>query len=159
MTEIRFEGKLDRRIHVEAQRLFMKPGRVLIALMIAVVAVSVRAAIGAWLVQDSRPRGEFLMVVVLSAVVVWLILVWLGQRIWPIVIARRTERTSRTFGTPLKGSATESGLHIESAFGASDLPWDVFYRFKMTDSLVLVYQSAQMMNVFPRSFFSGDEDW
>jgi len=86
----------------------------------------------------------------------WLVFLWV---ILPVVNARRAEQTSLIFGSPLHGVATDAGIHLESEYGSSSLPWGVFFRFKMTDALVVLYQSSRTMNVFPRSFFGSDEDW
>ena len=111
--------------------------------------------IGVPLVEGSRPSAGAIAGVP-EFVAFWLVSLWF---ISPNVNARRAERTSRMFGSPLRGLAREVGIHLESAFGSSELPWGMFFRFKMTDALVILYQSAHTFNMFPRSFFGSDEDW
>lgn len=156
MAEVPFEGRIDRRLAVEAQRLYLRPGRrgaVLLAaglLMILCCMVAVP-----WMLHGSGP-GAVSIAEVAAFMVLWVLSMWFFS---PILNARRVERTSRIFGTPLHGSVTETGVHLESAYGTSELPWELFFRYKATESLVILYQSAQMFNVFSRSFFGSDEDW
>ena len=48
---------------------------------------------------------------------------------------------------------------METAHSRSELPWDVFLRRTIGEDLVLLYQSAQGANAFPREFFASDADW
>ncbi len=155
MAEVKFAGRIDRKMYVDAQRLYMKPGWRRVVLIVLGSLLMGYGVIGFLLVPGSRPSPGF-FVGVSAFWALWLVFLWV---ILPIVNARRVERTSRIFGSPLHGVATEAGIHLESEFGTSSLPWGVFFKFKMTDALVVLYQSAQTFNIFPRSFFGSDEDW
>ena len=155
MAEVEFEGRIDRKMYVDAQRLYLKPGRRGVVLIVLAILLIVYDVIGVPLVQGTRPSAGAIAGVP-AVLALWLVFLWV---ISPILNARRVERTNRMFGTPLRGFAREAGIHLESEFGTSDLPWAVFFRFKMTDALVILYQSAHTYHVFPRSFFARDEDW
>jgi YcxB-like protein len=155
MAEVQFEGRIDRKLYVEAQRLYMRPGRRAIALMVLAISMIGYGVIGVPFLQGSPPSVGIIAGVPAVAAL-WLVFLWFLS---PIVNAWRVERTSRMFGCPLRGVATEDGIDLESPFGTAKLPWGVFFRFKMTTALVIVYQSAHMFNVYPRSFFGSDEDW
>jgi hypothetical protein len=152
MVEVPFAGRLDRQLAIAAQRLYMRPGRravVLLALGFLLLCSSVVVLQGT--------RFSLVTLAELAAfMLLWLASLWF---LTPLLNARRVERTSKLFASPLHGVATETGIHLESAYGTSDLPWDVFFRYKATDSLVILFQSTQLFNVFPRSFFGSDEDW
>ncbi|HEV7507865.1 MAG TPA: YcxB family protein [Thermoanaerobaculia bacterium] len=60
---------------------------------------------------------------------------------------------------PISGEAKESGVHMETEHTRSELPWDVFFKRKTGKDIVLLYQSIQVTNVFPREFFASDTDW
>ncbi len=155
MAEVRFEGRLDRKMYVDAQRLYLKPGGRGVVLLVLAILLIGYGVIGVPLVQGSRPSAGAIAGVP-AFMALWLVFLWI---ISPILNARRVERTNKMFGIPLRGVAKETGIHLESEFGTSELPWTVFFRFKMTDTLVILYLSAHMFHVFPRSFFRSDEDW
>lgn len=156
MAEVPFEGRIDRRLAVEAQRLYLRPGpRGAVMLVVGLVIIFSCMVAVPWILHGSGP-GAVSIAEVAAFMALWVASMWFFS---PILNARRVERTSRIFGTPLHGRVTEAGVHLESAYGTSDLPWELFFRFKATESLVILYQSAQMFNVFPRSFFGSDEDW
>jgi hypothetical protein len=62
---------------------------------------------------------------------------------------------------PRTGRAGDEGLHLETSYGRSDLPWDVFTRAKIGKQIVLLYTSTVGSTVypFPREFFGSDTDW
>ena len=37
--------------------------------------------------------------------------------------------------------------------------WDAFVQYKMSDDVVLLYQTNAAFNMVPRSLFANDEDW
>jgi YcxB-like protein len=155
MAEVRFEGRIDRQMYIDAQRLYLKPGGRGVVLLVLAILLIGYGVIGVPLVQGSRPSAGAIAGVP-AFMALWLVFLWV---ISPIMNARRVERTNKMFGIPLRGVAKEAGLHLESEFGTSEFPWAVFFRFKMTDALVILYQSAHAFHIFPRSFFSSDEDW
>ena len=85
----------------------------------------------------------------------------LGAFFWlqPVLTARRLLKTSKLLRAPLSGVATKEGLQLASAYGTSNLPWNVFHRARPLPDSVLLYQSAVGFYVLPRSFFATDTDW
>src|SRR6478672_10502396 len=72
---------------------------------------------------------------------------------------RKQLASHRLLQSPISGSASEAGLRVETEHSRSELPWDVFLRRTIGADLVLLYQSAQGANAFPREFFASEGDW
>jgi YcxB-like protein len=72
---------------------------------------------------------------------------------------RKVLESHKLLQDPFSGRITDSGVHLETPHSQADLPWDVFFRAKIGKDLVLLYQSIQLFNVFPREFFASDADW
>jgi YcxB-like protein len=57
------------------------------------------------------------------------------------------------------GEAKESGIRMETEHTLSELPWDVFFKRKIGKDIVLLYQSIEVVDIFPREFFATETDW
>jgi hypothetical protein len=154
MTEVRFQGAMDRRTFVAAQRLALRNRRA--ALVAALVVLAVVAILVLAPLLRGRPPGLGVYVEVLLFAGLWPLLLWV---LLPLLQAQRLARTSAAFGRPLSGVADADRIHVESARGAADLAWSTFHRARFADALVLLYQSEQTYMVFPRAFFASAEDW
>jgi hypothetical protein len=75
------------------------------------------------------------------------------------VSPRKVLQSSKLLQATIMGEAKESGIRIETEHSRSELPWDVFPKRKITKDIVLLYQSIQVTNVFPREFFASETDW
>ena len=55
----------------------------------------------------------------------------------------------------------DAGIHLETPYSKTDLPWDVFIRAKIGRDVVLLYTSAvgNQVQLFPREFFASETDW
>jgi hypothetical protein len=60
-----------------------------------------------------------------------------------------------------QGTAGDAGIHLETAYTKTDLPWDVFLRAKIGKDVVLLYAStvSNQVQLFPREFFASETDW
>ena len=84
----------------------------------------------------------------------------LGFFAWiPYAAVDRSLKTNKLIQEPLEGYADETGVYFSTPHSRSDLPWDMFHKAVMTDSMVLLGQSAQQFYPFPRELFASDEDW
>jgi hypothetical protein len=48
---------------------------------------------------------------------------------------------------------------METDHTRSELPWSVFFKRKIGKDIVVLYQSIQVVNIFPREFFATETDW
>jgi hypothetical protein len=84
----------------------------------------------------------------------------LGLVIWsPYAAVDRSLKTNKLIQEPLEGHADETGVYFSTPHSRSDLPWDLFHKAVMSDSMVLLGQSSAQFYPFPREFFASDEDW
>lgn len=84
----------------------------------------------------------------------------LGILVWsPYAAVDRSLKTNKLIQEPLEGHADETGVYFSTAHSQSDLPWDMFHKALISDTMVLLGQSAQQFYPFPREFFASDEDW
>jgi hypothetical protein len=75
------------------------------------------------------------------------------------VAPRKVLQSSRLLQSPIVGEVKETGIRVETEHSRSEIPWDAFLKRKMGKDIVLLYQSIQVVNIFPREFFAGEADW
>jgi hypothetical protein len=76
------------------------------------------------------------------------------------VAPRKILQSNKLMQAPISGEANESGILMETEHTRSEFPWDVFLKGKIgKDIVLLLYQSIQVTNVFPREFFATQTDW
>jgi hypothetical protein len=80
---------------------------------------------------------------------------WLSPRI----IIATTWRHHKSLQAPMAGSVTPSGISYDASHFKGEVDWTMFLKYKQSPTLVLLYQSPLVFNLFPRSFFRTDEDW
>jgi hypothetical protein len=110
---------------------------------------------GTVVIPLSRPgygQPAVLPFVVIAVVVAWL---WYAPRI----TAQRAVATSKLLQSPVRGIADDKGLKLTTENGSADLPWAVFHRARVGSDVVMLYQSAYIYNMFPRSWFGSDAEW
>ena len=140
------------------QALALMRGRAFQVLGIVVVVVVILASVPYFVPILS---GEADAVTVLSVVVPPVIV--LGAfafliRSMPRRQARRL-RQAPLFRGPVSGRVTDEVLELESEQSAGRTKWSAFVQYKMTDQIVLLYQSNAAAMIVPRGFFSSDDDW
>jgi hypothetical protein len=72
---------------------------------------------------------------------------------------RKLLASNRLLQLPIRGAVSETGVWTETEHTRSDLPWELFLRRKIGKDIVLLYSSIQAAKVFPREFFTSEEDW
>jgi hypothetical protein len=75
------------------------------------------------------------------------------------VAPRRILQGNALRQSTIAGTASESGIRIETELTPSDLPWNVFFKRKVGKDIVLLYQSLEVVNIFPRELFATETDW
>jgi hypothetical protein len=133
-------------------------GRAFRVLGIIVVAVVILASVPYVIPILS---GQADMVGILSIVIPPLIV--LGAfaflvRSMPRRQARRL-RQAPLFRGPISGRVTDEALELASERAAGKTKWSAFVQYKMTDQIVLLYQSNAAAMIVPRGFFGSDDDW
>jgi len=79
--------------------------------------------------------------------------------ITPRMTVKRAFATDKFLSEPITGEADEQGVRLETAHGRSDLPWAMMHKVVITPALVTIYQSAQILRIFPRAFFADEQSW
>lgn len=72
---------------------------------------------------------------------------------------RKTFESNKMLQEPISGRATTAGVFLETERSHADLPWEAFLKARIAKGIVLLYQSNQTYNAFPREFFASDADW
>ena len=67
--------------------------------------------------------------------------------------------TNRLAQEGIEGSVLPEAVRIRSAYGQSELPWNIFYKATAASDYVLLYVSHIQCHVFPRRYFASDEAW
>ena len=142
---IRFEGTLTPEIYRRA------------------LAVSGRSMQGvAWvliLAGGINFRFANLAVPVSWAMPFFLVLFGVMLLLSPRMTVKRAFATDRLLSEPITGEADEHGIRTEQAHGRANLPWALMHKVAITPTLVTIYQSAQLLRIFPREFFADEESW
>ncbi len=94
----------------------------------------------------------YLPVLVIACAFVYMVLVWSPKK---QLSGSKLVQGQRT------GTVSEERIHLETSYGRSDLPWDVFTKAKIAKDMVLLYHSTVGSSVypFPREFFASETDW
>jgi hypothetical protein len=142
---IRFEGALTPAIYRRA--LGVIGGRMrLFAILWIVVGV-----IGVFSAHREQPATW--------AVPLFFLLFGVFALMLPRITVRRAFATDRLLFEPIAGEADEQGIRMESAHGRADLPWTLMHKVVVSTNVVTVYQSVQIIRMFPREFFADEESW
>jgi hypothetical protein len=75
------------------------------------------------------------------------------------VAPRKVLQSSTLLQSPIQGEVKETGIRVETEHSRSEIPWDAFLKRKIGKDIVLLYQSIQVVNIFPKEFFAGEADW
>jgi predicted membrane protein len=146
--EIQFRGQIDLGIMRRVNRTALKPRK------ITLVLAGVLALFILWAVVGEAGSLQELLPVLLLAVL------WIGCLAYILYLApRRVLKSYKLLQSPLTGAVTESGVRVETEHSRSEVPWDVFLKRKIGKDIVLLYQSFQLYNMFPREVFTTEADW
>jgi len=152
MSEIAFSGSVNRENYLRAVRLATGPNReakvtlgIFGALLFAASVVGPLAA-GA----SIRPWLPFWGIVAVVAVLFFYL-----RRVG----VNQALKTNKLLQEPIAGSAAEDAVRMTTASSTTTLPWQSFYRVKASPDMVLLYQGANLFNMFPREFFQQEEEW
>lgn len=147
---VAFSGTLDERMFRRAIAGPLRGTRLLGILFVSVAIIGALSSFGASALREARAQLPPILFLGLFGVVL-LLTPWLA--------ARKQIKTSKLLRSPTSGSATDTGLHLESAYGTSDIPWSAFHRVKVYPHTVLLYQSAAVFHTIPREFFENQAAW
>jgi len=89
----------------------------------------------------------------------FLVLFGVTLLIMPRMTVTRAFATDKLLSERITGEADEQGVRMEQAHGRSDLPWAMMHKVVVTPALVTIYQSAQLLRIFPREFFADEQSW
>jgi hypothetical protein len=151
--EIPFRGQIDVSALRRMNRTALTPSRLVLILGGLVTLIMVWATVVPFLQGDA-----------LSLEGVWplllFVLVFVGIFGYALYVApRKVLQSSTLLQAPIVGEAKESGIRVETEHTRSEVPWDVFLKRKIGKDIVLLYQSIQLINIFPREFFATETDW
>jgi hypothetical protein len=149
-VDIQFGGTLGLGDFRRAQSL---DGRTRVYSLIALAFVGIAIAIQVWsflTTPFSISSLILLMPLVIGALVFWLALRFIVQRSW---------KQSQTTFAAISGTISDDAVAYNTAQSQSRSAWDLFQRYKIAPDMVLLYQTTNAFNVFPRHFFSTEADW
>jgi hypothetical protein len=142
---IHFEGTLTPDIYRRALGVSTRP------MQMVAWALILAGVINLWFANLAAP--------VSWGMPVFLVLFGVMLLISPRMTVKRAFATDRFLSEPIKGEADEQGIRMEQAHGRVDLPWTLMHKVAISPTLVTIYQSAQLLRIFPREFFADEESW
>lgn len=77
----------------------------------------------------------------------------------PAMNAEKAFKQNPDFRNPVSGSVSEDGLSIESSRVQTQFKWNIYRSARLSPGLVLLYQTNNWYNIYPRKFFSTEADW
>jgi hypothetical protein len=152
MSAIPFRGSITQENYLRATRLALRPSRSLAILLGLGAAGLLFAFVVEPLVAGAGVREvlPFLVVAPLFAAMAWFVI--------PRSVLRAL-KSNKLLQAPIEGSAAEDAISMRTPTGTATLPWDLFYRVKASENMVLLYQGINVFNMFPQEFFASEEDW
>ena len=146
-AEIRFAGSISKELHRKAIYLHGRTGFVVIWVIATITALFLIFTV-------LRTGISVSMLPAFGLLVFWFAVIVLSRR----TIDKGWE-SNQLLRDIFTGTATEWGLRTESAHGTQGLPWHLLHASRVTSTLVMVYQSQALFQLFAPDFFSGPEDW
>lgn len=77
----------------------------------------------------------------------------------PRIQIPRIWRNQKGLQAPIEGVASEEGIQYNSVHFKNDLSWSLFLMYKLSPTLMLLYQSPKAFNMVPKHMFQNDADW
>jgi hypothetical protein len=72
---------------------------------------------------------------------------------------RSTWKKNQAMFSAISGVITENTVQYNTGQSESTMRWELFQKHKSAPDMILLYQTTQAFNVFPRHFFTSDADW
>jgi len=153
---IPFRGQIDLAVLRRMNRLVFRPSRRSMIVGGLVVLIILWGVIGVPLTQGDAPSVTFEEMMPFLVFVLF----FAGILAYSLFVGpRKILESGKLLQNPISGRVTEHGVRIETPHSQADFPWDVYYKARIGPDLVLLYQSIQISNPFPREFFASDADW
>jgi len=151
--EIPFRGQIDVRVLRRMYRTTLTPNRSILILG------SLFGLAVIWVMLAPLLHGDSVSLEGVWPISLW-VLIFAGIVGYSLyLLPRRVLQSSILLQSPIVGEANEAGVRIETEHSRSDVPWEAFLKRKIGNDIVLLYQSIQTSNIFPREFFATDADW
>lgn len=152
MQPIVFQNKIELSDYKRAQYLHMRSRWYW---LIGILLLAVAVACIAWRVVDYRFGGRVLpldyLLLFVIAYVFLLYTVFLPMRF------TRIYKSHKLLQKAFTSELTEEGLHSKSDMGESNIPWEMFAKWKASKHILLVYQADNLFHLFPVRFFPSAE--
>lgn len=150
--EIPFEGQITQQDYLQAQSLHRELPKPLIISGGIFLAFLFIGTIVSAVLEPIIFRTALPMVAILAVVfgLVW----WL-----PRFLAINNWKNSKAFQAPLSGTITSQSIHFTGKHFSSSVNWGVFTDFKRSPNILVLYQSPNTFNIFPKAFFKNEVDW
>lgn len=72
---------------------------------------------------------------------------------------RRSWQANRAVYDSIEGRVYDDHVTYNTAHSTSAIRWALFHSARVAPDMVLLYQTPQAFNVFPRDFFRTEADW
>lgn len=152
-TAIVTEGTITQADYFEAQRVHRHSPRLSVFLILGVLVALAGFAATRFFRAGLSLLGYFLAT--LAAFL--LLMLFLSPRLR----TRATWRAAHSLREPMRRLITPELLQTITPTANVLLRWSVFYQFRRSDQVVLLYlaENPQMFLIFPRHMFRSDADW
>jgi hypothetical protein len=81
---------------------------------------------------------------------------------WPLtpLLARRHWRNNKLLQIPVSGQVSADGIdwRVEGV-SSSVLPWSLFFGYRRSETMTVIYQGPNQVFCVPRRYFRDDHDW
>jgi hypothetical protein len=149
--EIPFAGQITQTDYLQAQALHGKASKAPFVLGTIFVFMVIAAGVSSFsepaIVGSALPVIAFLAILTAAS--------WWGPRFQAIY----SWKNNKTFQKPFSGTITPDRIHFDTTYSESNMSWEVYVHYKQSPTMMLLYQSPNLMNIFPKKFFKSDPDW
>jgi hypothetical protein len=149
--EIPFAGQITQADYLQAQALHNKASKA--PLVLGTIAGAMLITTGLASFSEPAIFGTALPVIAFLAILA--VATWWALRFQAI----NNWKKSKTFQNPFSGTITSNRIHFDAAYSESSQSWEVYIHYKQSPTMILLYQSPNLMNIFPKKFFKSDQDW
>jgi hypothetical protein len=149
--EIPFSGQITQKDFLQAQSLHRKSSKAPIVLGGIFIVLLITSLIIAF--SEPVLFGSALPILVVFAIIIvasWGIPHFQAINIW---------KNTKSYQKPMSGIVMSHQIDFQGAHSQGSVSWEAYFDYKRSSNMLLLYQSPNVMSIFPRTFFDDDTDW
>jgi hypothetical protein len=154
--DIEFHGQFDKPTFFKAVALANRQSQrtiIIRYILIGIAAVFLVVNVFNFFTSGSQNSNEILSVVLSVIILLYFIF---GTKLTTYALASRLWKSEAVHQEQV-GTVTEEGITYHPDTTA--IPWERYSRGHSTEDMQLLLTDDGLLSIFPRSFFSSDEDW